>query len=152
MKLDTNYSKLAEMKAMASGHPGKIVEYAVAKRAYEDNVAHFFNEESGVKFISNPSQSYVDELEAKAAETGDDGDKARAAIARDQFNYYEKDRVKHIDWKVSRQNLRRLLDGGGEVTRKDVDEAHRVAKLNATTENIAVYSQIKRKYEDGAGA
>ncbi|GIP21062.1 hypothetical protein [Paenibacillus sp. J22TS3] len=152
MKLDTNYSQLVEMKAMSWGNPERIAAYTLAQRRYDDTVAHYFDEESGVKFMANPSQSYVEGLEAKAAETGNDDDKARAIIARDQFEHYEKDRVKHIAWQVSRQNLRRLLVEGGKVTRKDVDEAHRIAKLNATMENLAVYSQIKQKFGTQEGS
>lgn len=151
MKPDITYSKLQEMKKMSYGDPQRIAAYTMAQRRYDETIAQYFNEETGVKFYTHPTESYVEQLEKKAAKTGNYDDKARAVIARDKFEHIEKESVKPVDWRISKQNLRELLVEGGEVTRKDVDEAYRVAKLSGTTESQVVYAQLKRKYEEAEG-
>lgn len=143
MELGTTLSQLEEMKVLAAGNPRKIADYALAKKRYEETVAEFFNEESGVKFYAHPTESYITELEAKAEKTGDPNDKARAAIMRDRFAHYAKEKTQHIDWRISRERLHDLLGSGGKVTQKDIDEAYRVARHNPTPEMSSLYSRLK---------
>lgn len=152
MKLGTTFAQLEEMKVMAAGHPEKITKYSQAKKQYDEMIAEFFNEESGVKFIAHPLESYVAEIEAKAEESGDPGDKARAIIMRDRLNHYEKEKTKHVDWRTSRERLRSLIDSGSKISDKDIREAERVARHNPSPESIVLYSRIKsikQEQEDG---
>lgn len=152
MKLGTTLSQLEEMKVMAGGHPERIAKYKLAKERYEEIIAEYFNKESGVKFVDLPSEYYVAELEAKAEESGDPRDKARAAIMRDRLDHQEKGKMKHIDWKVSRERLRSLIDNGAKITEKEMREAERVARHNPSDESRVLYARlksVKQAQEDG---
>ncbi|WP_410770127.1 hypothetical protein [Fontibacillus sp. BL9] len=152
MKLGTTFAQLEEMKVMAAGHPEKIAKYSQAKKQYDEMIAEFFNEESGVKFIAHPLESYVAEIEAKAEESGDPGDKARAIIMRDRLNHYEKEKTKHVDWRTSRERLRSLIDIGAKISDKDIREAERVARHNPSAESRVLYARlktVKQAQEDG---
>ncbi|PAK55418.1 hypothetical protein [Paenibacillus sp. 7541] len=152
MKLDTSFAKLEEMKTMAAGHPEKIAAYTMAERRYKETVAELFHEDSGVKFLEHPPESYVAELEAKAEESGDPADKARAVILRDRLDYHAAKKTAHIDWRISRERLRNILVNDEKVTGADVQEAYRLARHNPSAQMMSLYTQIKRKYEGGAGA
>lgn len=146
MKLGISIGKLNEMKRLATGNPQKIAEYTRAQRQYDDAVAEYFNEEDGVKFYSSPRESYVLELEARAA-NGTDRDKARAVILRDRYEAIELEKTAHIDKRVAKHNLMQRLESGEKLTQRDLNEAHRLAKLNSTTENIVLYTRVKRELE-----
>lgn len=152
MKLGTTLSQLEEMKVMAGGHPERMARYKLAKERYEAVIAEYFNEETGVEFVAHPADFYVAELEAKAEESSDPGDKARAVIMRDRLDHHEKGKTKHADWKVSRERLRSLIDSGAKVTEKDMREAERVARHNPSPESRVLYSRlksVKQEQEDG---
>lgn len=144
MKLGTSIGKLNEMKSLATGDPRKIAEYTLAQRRYDATVAEYFNEDDGVKFYDAPRESYVLELEARA-EKGTDRDKARAVILRDRYEAIESERTAHHDIRLVKHRLMQRLDSGEKLTQRDLNEAHRLAKLNSTTENRVLYSRVKRE-------
>ena len=146
MELGTSISRLNEMKRLATGDPRKIAEYTLAQRRYDETVAEFFNEEDGVKFYSAPRESYVLELEARA-EKGTERDKARAVILRDRYEAIESEKTAHLDIRVANQLVQRL-QCGEKLTQRDLNEAHRLAKLNSTTENRVLYARVKRELEN----
>ncbi|WP_459965383.1 hypothetical protein [Paenibacillus sp. JCM 10914] len=137
------------MKVMSTGNPEKIAAYTMAERRYKDTIAELFHEDAGVEFHEHPSESYVTDLETKAAESGDPTDKARAAILRDRLDYYDAEKTKHFDWRISRERFRKLLVEGGKVTGADVQEAYRLAKHTPSVELMSLYSQLKRKHGEG---
>lgn len=148
MELGKTITQLEEMRVMAGGSPERIARYSGAKKEYESVVAHLFNDESGVEFVQYPNLNYVTELEKKAAETGDPDDEARAIILRDRYTHNENSNNKSKDWRVSRKRLTELLTSDKPVTKGDVDEAHRLARYNSSTEMRVLYSTLKRKFED----
>lgn len=152
MKLGTTFSQLEEMRVMAGGSPERIAKYSGAKKDYESVVAYLFNDESGVEFVQYPNLNYVNEIEQKAAETGDPDDEARAIILRDRYTHNENSNNKSKDWRVSRLRLNDLLSSGARITQKDVDEAHRLARYNSTTEIRVLYASLKRKFENSGEA
>lgn len=147
MKLGTTLTQLEEMKVMAGGSPGRIAQYSTAKREYETVVAHLFNDESGVEFVQYPNLNYVNELEQKAAETGDPDDEARAIIMRDRYTHNENSNNKSKDWRASRKKLTELVNSDDPVTKGDVEEAHRLVRYNSSTEVRVLYATLKRKFE-----
>ncbi len=152
MKLGTTLAQLEEMKKMAAGHPERMAQYRLAQKRYDEMIAEYFNEESGVKFIAHPMESFVAQLEAKAKESGDPGDKARAVIMRDRLNHYEAEKTQHLDWRRSRERLSGLIDSGAKVTQRDIDEAYKLARHNPSAEVVTLYSRlksVKQAQEDG---
>ncbi|MBP1905504.1 hypothetical protein J2Z32_002134 [Paenibacillus turicensis] len=147
MRLGTTFSQLEEMKVMAGGSPERIAKYSTAKREYEAAIAHLFNDESVAEFVQYPNLNYVNELEQKAAETGDPDDEARAIIMRDRYTHNENSNNKSKDWRASRKKLTELVNSGGPVTKGDLDEAHRLVRYNSSTEVRVLYATLKRKFE-----
>lgn len=147
MKLGTSFAKLEEMKKLASGDLWKIAEYKQAQREYDDMVAEYFNVEDGVKYISHPHEWYVLELEERA-KTGTDRDIARAVILRDRYNTHEADKLAYFDQRATQQELTARVSSGAKLTQKDVDAAHKHAKLNPSEENRVLYARIKREFEN----
>ena len=148
MRLETTAAKLAEMKTMCTGDPQKIAEFRRAERRYEETVGEFFSsEDGGVPFIKFPSAEHVGRLEATAAQTGDSADKARAVIMRDRLDHLEADKVKYVDWNVVKTKLTRAINNGEAISPSQVEEARRLAKHNASTENIALFSRLRKAVE-----
>lgn len=144
-----NYSEVLKAEKLATGNPERIAAAVAMKKQYEGNVAAFFNEESGVSFIPTPTAEDVDRFNAKAEETGDADDLARAAIIADRFAHFEGEKTAHLVTRATGVHLREKLQSGEKVTAGDVRKAHEFAKLNSTVENISLYSQLKRKHEEG---
>ncbi|WP_418039189.1 hypothetical protein [Paenibacillus xylanilyticus] len=138
-----NYSAVTEALKMAPGNPEKIVRAKRMEREYNETVALMFNEESGVSFIPVPDAKDVERFDARAKETNDPDDFARAHLIRDRFDYYEGQKTAHIDHRVLGSQLRTKL-AEGTVNNADVKAAERYAKSNPTSDNIALYTQIKR--------
>lgn len=143
------YSDVLKAEKLATGDPMKIAAAVTMKKQYEGNVAAFFNEESGVDFIPTPTAEDVDRFNAKAKETGDADDIARAAIIADRFDHAEGEKVAHLVTRATGAQLRTKLQSDEKITAGDVRKAHEYAKLNSSVENVALYSQIKRKHEEG---
>ncbi|GMN97971.1 hypothetical protein [Parageobacillus thermoglucosidasius] len=139
-------AKLEEMEMMARGNPEKIAKYKREKDVYDTMVKTYFNDE--VPFLDYPSESYVKQLEQKAAETGDEADIIRAAMMRDRFEYNEyKRRQEHFDNVKTRQELRRKLNEGATLTRSDLLLAEKLARKFPSPDNLVMYSKIKRIVE-----
>jgi hypothetical protein len=139
-------AKLEEMEMMARGNPEKIAKYKREKDVYNTMVKTYFNDE--IPFLEHPSEDYVNKLERKAAETGDEADIIRAAMMRDRFEYNEyKRRAEHFDNVKTRQELRRKLDEGATLTRSDLLLAEKLARKFPSPDNLVMYSKIKRMVE-----
>ncbi|MEK4061681.1 MULTISPECIES: hypothetical protein [unclassified Paenibacillus] len=142
------YAKLEEMKKLAAGHPHKIAAYSAAKREYNDTIATMFTEDAPFKYVGSPTESYVQEAEAHASKTGDADDLARAAILRDRFDYYDGLSDAGFELRTAATSLRAKLESGDPLSAKDVRDAHRLAKLTSSADNIALYSRIKHGHEN----
>ncbi|GCD81927.1 hypothetical protein PTHTG4_09890 [Parageobacillus thermoglucosidasius] len=139
-------AKLKEMEMMSRGNPEKMAKYQREKDTYDTMVKTYFNKE--VPFTEYPSESYVQKLEQKAAETGDEADIIRAAMIRDRFEYNEyKRRAEHFDNVKTRQELRRKLDEGAKLTKSDLLLAEKLARKIPSPDNLVMYSKIKRMVE-----
>ncbi|GIO93538.1 hypothetical protein [Paenibacillus lactis] len=143
------YSEIVKAEKLATGNPMKIAKAALMKREYDESVAAFFNDESGVSFVPVPTAEDVERFNAKAAETGDADDHARAALIADRFAHYEGEKVAHLVNRATGEQLRTKLHSAEKMTDADVRAAQEYGKLNPTADNISLYSQIKRKYEEG---
>lgn len=142
------FAKLREMEKLSKGNPVKIAQYSAAKREYDDTIAAMFPAGAPFEFVGSPNESYVKDAEAHAATTGDADDLSRAAILRDRYEAYEDDKTAHMDLRTTATSLRAKLQNGEELTPKDVRDAWRLAKLNASIDNVALYSRIKREQEN----
>lgn len=132
---------------MSRGNPQKIAEYKSAEHVYNDMVAEYFREEDGVQFSSRPSEAYVNEIETKAKETGDERDLTRAAILRDRLDHNASDSRKHIDWRETRQRLTSAIQSGEKITDRDVQEASKLVKQNSSVDMLVLYSEVKKTHE-----
>lgn len=142
------YAKLEEMRQLSRGNPQKMAEYAQAKHSYDEVARSLFNKESGVEFVNHPNESYVTELERIAEASNDLDDKARAELMRDRYESNEDAKTFHGDLRVTANKLRTKLDSGQPLTRRDVSEAWKLAKLQASPDNVVLYSAIKREHEN----
>ncbi|MFK4166637.1 hypothetical protein ACI2LM_10260 [Paenibacillus lautus] len=142
------YSEIVKAEKLATGNPMEIAKAAQLKRDYEGNIAAFFGEESGVSFVPVPTAEDVERFNAKAAETGDADDHARASIISDRFAHFEGEKIAHLVNRATGEQLRTKLRSGEKITASDVRAAHEFAKLNSTADNISLYSQLKRKQEE----
>lgn len=143
-----NYAKLREMEKLSKGNPQKIAQYSTAKREYDETIAAMFPEDSPIRFVESPAEHFVTDAEARAKETGDADDIARAAILRDRFEAYADESTAHIDLRTTATSLRAKLQNGDELSPRDVKDAWRLAKLNASIANVALYSQVKSAQEN----
>jgi hypothetical protein len=139
-------AKLEELEMMSRGNPEKIAKYKREKDVYDTMIKTYFNDET--PFLEHPSEDYVNKLEQKAAETGDEADIIRAAMMRDRFEYNEyKRRAEHFDNVKTRQELRRKLDEGAKLTKSDLLLAEKLARKFPSPDNLVMYSKIKRIVE-----
>ncbi|WP_143192159.1 hypothetical protein [Paenibacillus helianthi] len=122
-----------------------MARYAAAKSDYDETIAAMFTEDSPIKFVGSPNEDYVKDAEAHAAKTGDADDISRAAILRDRYEAYEDDKTTHMDLRTTATSLRAKLLNGDELTPKDVRDAWRLAKLNSSLDNQALYARVKRE-------
>ncbi|MFC6652081.1 hypothetical protein ACFTAO_12720 [Paenibacillus rhizoplanae] len=143
-----NFAKLREMEKLSKGNPANIAKFTAARKEYEETIAVLFPEDSPIRFVGSPDESYVADAEARAKETGDAEDIARASLLRDRLNAYEQDATAHIDLRTTATSLRAKLRNGDELTEKDVRDAWRLAKLNASIDNVSLYSQVKKAQEN----
>lgn len=142
------FAKLREMEKLCKGNPEKMARYASAKTEYDDTVAALFPPDAPFEFVGHPNEGHVKDAEAHAKETGDADDIARAAILRDRYDAYEDDKTAHIDLRTTKESLRAKLQRGDKLTPKDVRDAWRLAKLNSSIANVALYSQVKSEQEN----
>ncbi|WP_342438148.1 hypothetical protein NSS79_02475 [Paenibacillus sp. FSL L8-0436] len=142
------FAKLREMEKLSKGNPAKMAQYIATKREYDDTIAAMFTQDAPFEFVGHPNEGYVKDAEAHAATTGDADDISRAAILRDRYEAYEDDKTAHLDLRTTATSLRAKLQNGDELTPKDVRDAWRLAKLNASIDNVALYSRIKREQEN----
>ncbi|KGE20797.1 hypothetical protein [Paenibacillus wynnii] len=142
------FAKLREMEKLSKGNPEKMARYASAKSDYDDTITAMFTEGALFEFVGCPNEGYVKDAEAHAATTGDADDLSRAAILRDRYEAYEDDKTTFKDLRTTATSLRAKLQNGDELTPKDVRDAWRLAKLNASIDNVALYSRIKREQEN----
>ncbi|MEK5415430.1 hypothetical protein [Paenibacillus sp. FSL L8-0708] len=142
------FSKLREMEKLSKGYPLKMGQYVAAKREYDETVAVMFTKDSPFQFVGSPNEGYVKDAEAHAAQTGDADDIARAAILRDRYEAYEEDKTAHTDLRTTKDRLRDKLQRGEAMTPSDVRNAWRVAKLNSTVANVALFSQVKYEQQN----
>ncbi len=148
MKLGITLAQLMDMEVLCQGNPKKMAEYTQAKRKYDDMIAEFFNEEDGVEYIPTPTPYYVEELERRA-ENGTDRDKARAIILRERYDAREnKKNNHHHKIKATKSELRDKLGRGDEITAQDMEDAYWLSRHNPSSENLALYSQLKRAHEN----
>lgn len=146
MKMSTTLAKLKDMELMSRGNQQKISAFKIKQKEYEDTIAELFNEDSPVEFLHTPSDSAVIRAEQLAADSGDPSDLARAVILRDRFEFYEAEKVKHIDWKETRSQLKAKLASGERLSQRDVLAAERLARANSSVDNLALYSQVRTQY------
>lgn len=143
------YSEVVKAEKLATGDSLKIAQAAQLKKDYEGSIAAFFNEEAGVSFVPVPTAEDVERFNAKAAETGDADDIARAALIADRHTYYAGEKVAHLVNRATGEQLRTKLRSGEKITANDVRAAYEYGKLSPNAENVSLYSQIKRKHEEG---
>ncbi|MFD0588659.1 hypothetical protein ACFQZE_11640 [Paenibacillus sp. GCM10027627] len=141
-------SKLEEMKSLCGGNPSKIAEYKAAREAWYAEIQDLFREDEGNEYAELPAESYVEEMEARAKQSGDARDIRRAQILRDNRTYHVEDiHYRARDWLETRTKLSELVSNGGKVRKADVNVAYKLARQNSTVDMRVLYTQIKRAYD-----
>lgn len=140
--------KLETQKLMARGRTDRTAAYNNAQSKYDTFVNLYFDPaQTTLKFYEVPSDQYVADAEAIAANSGDISDIARATILRDRLEYVAASNSTHKEWHQTKNELRDKLQSGEKITQRDVIAAEKLARSNSCVENLSLYSQINREHE-----
>lgn len=143
-KLPVNFTELRKLKLLSRGNPKKIAEYTLKERQYNEMIRTFFDDET--PFLDMPSESHVESLRRKAEETGDEMDIARYTIMKDRFDTREYEHKQaHFDYIKTRSTLIQKVSAGEKLTKSDLQDVELLARQSPSTENIVLYSKIKRE-------
>ena len=146
--------QLEELRLKAKGgKQDKKIKYANAKRQFEELKNSLFDGENYV-YMASPSDDYIKQLEDELNRAKDETEKElmEARLKLIQANKSEREANKSGEagrqFKLDREAVAKKAKNNEKVTRKDLEQAQKVAARNPSPYNRANYSNLKRRFEN----
>lgn len=132
----------AREKARRYGNRTELMAaYSKLKREFNQQNRELFDEDN--KFLDGFREDVLEKKRLQAEE-GDDQEKLRYLLHKDRYELQQKTREDKRSIPIRRQEIRKRLQEG-DLTQNDLKEAQELARLSGGTEDISIFSQIKRQ-------
>lgn len=133
--------QLESIRRDARGDTRKIAAFKEIKDNHTELVGRISSEEMPI--YERPTAEHIEQLKA-------DVEAGTHEFASERLAYHEallqENETESADWKnlnVVKSGLRQRLQSG-ELKKSDLGTAKKMATMNSTNENIALYTQVKR--------